>query len=424
MESMDAAREVISRVDRSFRLPNRRLRILYHHRTQGKGAEGNHIISVVTALRELGHEVRVLSPWGVDPFSRDTTPVDKARTKIAGIGRVWRFVSRHFPNWLFELAEMAYNVPAYLKVSRALRDESYDLVYERYAFFLVAGALAATRHAVPFLLEANEVSGVPERARKQLFLSLCNRFEMALFRRCSRIHAISSYLADRARAAGARSNQLVVVPNGFDVRRVPSTPRRSELRRRFGFDGTFVLGFAGWFDDWDRLENLVEVLAHILKHSPDFRLCLIGDGRGRAMAEAHAAEYGIAEKIVFTGAVSRSEVYDYLSMLDVGVLADCNLFGSPMIMFEMMGLKIPLVLPRRLPIEDVHRHGETALLFEPFDVAECSECVLSLFSDESLRARIAIAAYDKLFQEHSWVRTVERILSPNKAFGTNSCDST
>lgn len=46
---------------RSFQLPNRRLRILYHHRTQGKGAEGNHIVSVVTALRELGHEVRVLS---------------------------------------------------------------------------------------------------------------------------------------------------------------------------------------------------------------------------------------------------------------------------------------------------------------------------------------------------------------------------
>ena len=28
----------------------------------------------------------------------------------------------------------------------------------------------------------------------------------------------------------------------------------------------------------------------------------------------------------------------------------------------------------------------------------------------------ALAAYDKLFQEHSWVRTVESILSPNKAY--------
>lgn len=420
MESMDAARAGELTLDRSFRLPNRQLRILYHHRTQGKGAEGNHIVSVVTALRELGHEVRVLSPWGVDPFSRDTTPVDKARTKIAGVGRVWRFMSRHFPDWLFEFAEMAYNVPAYFKISRALRGEPYDLVYERYAFFLVAGALSAMRREVPFLLEVNEVSDVPERARKQLLLALCNAFERMLFRRCSKIYAVSSYLADRAKAAGARPDQVVVVPNGFDMKRIQSASRRNELRQSFGFDATFVLGFAGWFDDWDRLENLVEVLARVLGHSPHFRLCLIGDGRGRAVAEARAAELGITDKVVFTGAVSRSEVYDYLSMLDVGVLPNSNVFGSPMIMFEMMGLRIPLILPRLPPIEDVHRHDETALLFEPLNVAECSEHVLSLFLDESLRARIAIAAHIKLLEEHSWIRTVEKILAPFKEPWTDS----
>lgn len=149
-----------------------------------------------------------------------------------------------------------------------MRDESYDLVYERYAFFLVAGAFAAKRRGVPFLLEINEVSGVPERARKQSFLTLCSMFEMALFRRCSRIHAVSSYLADRVKIAGARSDQLVVVPNGFDVRRVPSAPRRNELRQHFGFGTTFVLGFAGWFDDWDRLENLVGAWRTLLSTAP------------------------------------------------------------------------------------------------------------------------------------------------------------
>lgn len=420
MKLMDVASAGELTVGRSFQLPNRHLRILYHHRTQGKGAEGNHIVSVVTALRELGHDVRTSSPWGVDPFSQDTTPVDKVRTEITGIRRMWRFVSRHFPNWLFELAEIAYNVPAYLKVSRALRDEPYDLVYERYAFFLVAGAFAARRRGVPFLLEVNEVSGVPERAREQSFLTLCNKFEKMLFHCCARIHTISSYLADRARANGARSDQIVVVPNGFDIRQIPSVLPRSELRRRFGIDTSFVLGFAGWFDDWDRLENLVEVLARILKRSSNFRLCLIGDGRGRSMAQTRATEFGIADKIVFTGPVSRTEVYGYLSMLDLGVLPNSNVFGSPMIMFEMMGLGIPLVLPRLPPIEDVHKHGETALLFEPSDIAECSEHVLSLYSNESLRERIVTAAYHELFQNHSWIRTVEKILAPVKAHDSNT----
>lgn len=410
MERSATTRAENTAAARNFQLPNRPLRVLYHHRTQGRGAEGNHIVSVVSALRQLGHQVKVISPGGVDPFSKDTAPVDKASTRVRGISLVWRFVSRHFPNWLFELAEMAYNIPAYIRVSRELRAERYDLVYERYAFFLVAGALAAARHGVPFVLEVNEVSGVPERARKQSFLHLCNAFERMLFRRCSRIHAVSSYLADRANAAGASSGQLVVVPNGFDMKRIPAAPRREELRRRFGLDGAFVLGFAGWFDDWDRLSNLVEVMARILKVSPDFRLCLIGDGRGRAAAAARAAELGIADKIIFTGAVARAEVYDYLSMLDVGVLPNSNMFGSPMIMFEMMGLGIPLVLPRLPPIEDVHKHGQTALLFKPLNVEECSECVLSLLANASLREHIAAAAKIRLLEEHSWIRTVERIL--------------
>ena len=397
--------------NRMLRLPDRPLRILYHHRTQGRGAEGNHIVSVVTALRELGHRVTVLSPNGIDPFSKETSPVDKVKTKASGITVLWRFISRNFPNWLFELAEILYNIPAYIRVSRALRSDRYDLVYERYAFFLIAGAVAATRHGVPFLLEANEVSGVPERARKQSFTRLCNGFERVLFRRCSRIHAVSSYLADRARHAGATPDQLVVVPNGFDMSRVPDIQRREELRRRFGLDGYFVLGFAGWFDDWDRLEDLVDVLNRVLVQSPNYRMCLIGDGRGRAAAEQRAAQYGIADKVVFTGAVGRSEVYDFLSMLDVGVLPNSNMFGSTMIMFEMMGLGIPLVLPRLPPIEDVHRHGESALLFEPLNVDECSKHVQSLFSDELFRKQISSVARRVLIEEHSWVKTVKNILA-------------
>lgn len=396
----------------NFQLPSRPLNILYHHRTQGRGAEGNHIVSVVTALRQLGHHVTVLSPPGVDPFSKNTVPVDKAKTKVGGMSWVWRFVSRHFPNWLFEITEIFYNIPAYIRISRALRGRCYDLVYERYAFFLIAGAVGASRLGVPFLLEINEVSGVPDRARRQSLLTICNAFERALFRRCSRIHAVSSYLANQARVAGALADQLVVVPNGFDTNRIPTSPRREALRQRFQLDGTFVVGFAGWFDIWDRLEDLVDVLSRLLGRSQNFRLCLIGDGHGRAAAEQRAQALGIADKVIFTGAVGRSEVYDYLSMLDVGVLLNSNMFGSPMIMFEMMGLGIPLVLPNLPPIEDVHVHNETALMFTPKNVEECAQCVLSLYDDEVLRTRIAAAAQKMLVERHSWIRTVENILAP------------
>ena len=54
------------------------LKILYHHRTQGRGAEGHHIASIVRELEAMGHEVTVLSPRGVDPLDPTASaPVDK-----------------------------------------------------------------------------------------------------------------------------------------------------------------------------------------------------------------------------------------------------------------------------------------------------------------------------------------------------------
>lgn len=38
------------------------MKILYHHRTLGDGAEGIHIKEMVGAFRQLGHTVRLVGP--------------------------------------------------------------------------------------------------------------------------------------------------------------------------------------------------------------------------------------------------------------------------------------------------------------------------------------------------------------------------
>jgi hypothetical protein len=40
------------------------MKILYHHRTSGDGAEGIHISEMVKAFRGLGHDAMVAGPVG------------------------------------------------------------------------------------------------------------------------------------------------------------------------------------------------------------------------------------------------------------------------------------------------------------------------------------------------------------------------
>jgi glycosyltransferase involved in cell wall biosynthesis len=387
------------------------MRILYHHRTQGRGAEGNHIVSIVTALRALGHQVDVLSPPGVDPFDpASTIPVDKAKTQTRGWGSLWKLMSRKFPDWLFEIAELFYNVPAYLRLRRALATGQYDLVFERYAFFLVAGVIAARRAGCRFLLEVNEVNGIPNRARKQTFVRLCGATERFILRRCTCVHAVSSWLGDRAVEAGLDRSRLAVVPNGFETAKLKLGRSRDEMRRQLRLDGGLVLGFAGWFDRWDRLDLLVDLFDDLRREHANLRLCLVGGGPAEQQLQARVAQSPFAADIVLTGPVPRQQVYDYIQTFDIGVLPHSNVFGSPIVMFEMMGLSIPLVLPRLPPIEDVHRDGETALTFPPLDLQACRAALERYLSDARLRETIAARAHAMLISRHTWRDTAARIV--------------
>lgn len=393
-------------------MTSQKLNILYHHRTQGRGAEGNHIVSIVTALRALGHTVDVLSPPGVDPFSpASTIPVDKARTKTRGWASAWKFISLHLPNWLFECGEILFNIPAYFRLRRALRAGHYDLVYERYAFYLVAGALAAGSAGCRFLLEANEACGIPNRARRQSFPALCRAFERFLIRRCTAGHAVSSYLGRLLVAAGLDPARLAVVPNGFEVTKLRLSRSREAMRQELSLGDACVIGFAGWFDAWDRLDFLLEVFERLCSTRPGLKLCLVGAGPAMEAFNARLAVSPCKDNVVLTGAVPRAEVYDFIQTFDIGVLPHSNDFGSPIVMFEMMGLKIPLVLPRLSPILDVHGSGDTAMLFEPLDAEGCALALGALADSAARRAQLADAAYTQLVAAHSWRDTASRILS-------------
>jgi glycosyltransferase involved in cell wall biosynthesis len=370
-----------------------------------------HIKSIVLALQAMGHSVTVVSPPGVDPLNpASSAPVDKSRVKTTGVQTLWKWISRYLPNSLFELAEIAYNVPEYFRLQRLVAAQSFDLIYERYAFFLVAGAVVARRNRIPFVLEANEVSGIADRARPQSHPRLCARFERFLFRRCTSILVVSSQLERMVRSQRVPAARIRVVPNALDVDKVKAGGKSAELIKRYDLIGKTVIGFAGWFDQWDRLDFLVEVFGALRAAHPDLRLLLIGDGPIVVDIKRLVADRGVTEDVIFTGPVPRDQIYDHLSLIDIAVLPHSNDFGSPVVMFEFMGLNVPVVAPRLSPIEDVHRDGETALLFPPLDARMCGRAIESLITSPALRLELARRARVKLETDHTWRRNAETIL--------------
>jgi glycosyltransferase involved in cell wall biosynthesis len=398
------------------------MRILYHHRTMGRGAEGVHIASMVRAFESLGHSVVVLSPPGVDPLRTvGQRPLDKSRSRVTGLSAVWKAISTKAPQFLFEFLEIAYNIWASFRLSKIIKENSIDLLYERCAYFLCAGAHVAKKRGIPYVIEANEVVGV-KRARRLRLQRLAAMMEKYSFKRAKTICVVSSFLGRKVEEVVGKEVPVCVTPNAIDPSLIDRVTRRDEIRETLGIADKVVLGFAGWFDWWDRLDLLLDLQKRIC--GAGYRnvvTLVIGDGPVAKDLQDKSKELGIDEFVIFTGPVERVSVIDYIDSIDVGVLAHSNDFGSPVVLFEMMALAKPIVAPALGPITDVITHGLNGLLFKPLDADRMLHEVMSIINHPECASHLGKKAREIAKERFTWTGNAGRVI--DNAFGGERCSS-
>lgn len=377
----------------------------------GRGAEGSHIAHIVKAFEAKGHNVTVVSPPGVDPLAEiGAKPLDKTDEKVQGVTVLWKFISRHAPQFFFELLEIAYNFQAIPRLARIIKGEKIDCIYERSAFFLFSGAFVSKRYSIPLIVEANEAVGI-ERARK-LFLNspalLCERYTM---KRAKRIFTVSSYLSRMLCNHLDSSSRVVVLPNAIDPVRFSQPVDGGAVRQRLGIAEKTVIGFAGWFDWWDRLDLLLDVQKELVERGySDVVTLLIGHGTMVDDLHAQVLAADITDKVFFTGPVEKNEVLSYIDALDIGVLPHSNEFGSPMVLFEMMALGKCVIAPDVAPVTDVVQDGVNGVIFPCLDKEMLTKKIIELLKDTSKRLRIGRQARERVMQKHTWEKNAECIL--------------
>jgi glycosyltransferase involved in cell wall biosynthesis len=387
------------------------VRILYHFRVRGRGVEAVHIAGIANALRELGHDVEFVSPTNVDPCAVVARSGQPAASPNA-LGRCLQRIADHFPQPLFETAEMAYNVWALPRLLSRLKNRRIDLVYERHAFFNVAGALACRRAGVPLIVEVNELAG-HERVRGQTFVRIARRAESLVLRHAALVVTVSDFLRDRVLELTDGSASVVTVPNGIDARWAASLPRPelvAGLRRQLGIGARPVIMFVGSLVHWHNFPLLMSAAAIVRQVMPSAVLVLVGDGpERRAIVEA-AAQYGLQDALRITGYVSHPEVREWLGIADAAVIPFANQYRSPVKLFEYMALGLPIAAPRTAPIESVVADGREALLFEPAPEA-LARTLLTLLLGRDFATALGRAAKNKVFRELTWNHHARHILA-------------
>ena len=360
------------------------MRVLYHHRTRGRNVEGVHIRGIVGALREMGHDVRVMSFPGADPESEpEATPA--ANGAESRKGWLATLVTR-LPGVGFELAEIGYNIATWWRMRRVLREFKPDFIYERYSLFLFVTVAMARRRGIPIILEMND-SAVVERVRPLHLKALARRIERWCLTRATGIVFISTRFRDTLAAHYGALPPTVVSPNAVDARFDPRAWDRGVLRRRHGFDGQVVCGHIGAFAHWHGLPAFVDAILDRLADVPALTLLLVGDGADLPAVRREVEARGLGDRVRLPGRVPHRSIPEWISCMDYAFLPDSNEYGSPMKLFELMAMGVAVVAPDYDPVAEVIDDGVSGWLFPRRDLHACADRVLALAGNPGERER-------------------------------------
>lgn len=398
------------------------MKILYHHRTRGREVEGVHIRGVVSGLRELGHEVRVISFPGANPEAEGEPAPAGAAAPAAGTsqgasqgaarsrkGGLATLVTR-LPGVVFELAEIAYNLVTWWRMGRQIRAYRPDFIYERYSLFLFVTVWMARRHGVPIVLEMND-SAVVQRVRPLHLQGLATRIERWCLTHANGLVFISTRFRDMLAAQHGPLPPTVISPNAVDMQFDPARFDRDALRRRAGLEGRVVCGHVGAFARWHGVPGFVRAIIGRLEAQPDLTLLLVGDGADLPAVRAEVEARGLSDRIRMPGRVPHHQIPEWIACMDYAVLPDSNEYGSPMKLFELMAMGVAVVAPDYDPVSEVISDGHSGWLFPRKRLEACVERVLSLVDAREERERVGAAARDYIARERRWRHNAEQLMS-------------
>jgi len=388
------------------------MKIVYHHRTRGRGAEGAHIMGIVNAFRALNHQVDLLSLPGSDPEKPQEEEEHQGSSSVVlRIIHKLMVFTKYVPEFLFELIELSYNLVASIRVGRSLSSKKVDFLYERYSLFMFAGVLQAKRKGIPIILEVND-SAIVERVRPLFFKRLAKRIESWVFRKCDGIVFISTNFKNTVEREHGKVAHSVICPNAADITQFTlSGIDKAQAKENLGLSGKVVCGYVGAFIYWHGIDWFVKEIAPSLSKHPDLALLLVGDGVVFEEIKSVIIAAKLESQVIMPGRVPHSEVRNYIAAMDYGILPDSNQYGSPMKLFEMMAMGVALVSPSFEPISEVLVDNENGWLFEPNDRAGAVQKVIDLSKDIGNIKRVGGNSEAYIRNYRQWTHNVDILLS-------------
>ena len=208
--------------------------------------------------------------------------------------------------------------------------------------------------------------------------------------RADAVAAAGRATVEYARQLGARTGQLFLVPNGFDIeffaQEAGKVDPLAEKRRR-GYPPQLIL-CAARLVPAKGVFTLLEAFRQLMAERLSVGLLIVGEGPARGALEDFCRSSGLRH-VFFLGAQPYDRMPYYYALADVLVHPTfSDTWGF--VVAEAFACGVPAIVSRVAGVcDDLIVEGETGLTVEPGNGEELARKIVYLLQDQALRARMS-----------------------------------
>jgi glycosyltransferase involved in cell wall biosynthesis len=372
---------------------------------------GTHMREVIEAMENQGHTVIQFIAGGNEKSEgaiKYNTVWYKRLFKFITPNIIWQTLK----DWDLERCDKRN----FHELETLIKKHQPDLIYERAYYLMRSGVRLSGKYKIPLFLEMN----APYSEEKiylegnSLYVEKSKLCEKEQIEGAAVIYVVSSALSNYFKAQYPSSERkIVITPNAINPKKASANPAlKASLKAQYRIkDGEIVIGFVGSIFKYHGVDRLLSAFARLLEdHSPlSFRLMVVGDGMVLSELKKLASDLGILSRVIFFGNVPHGDVYTYIDLMDIAVMASSNWYGSPVKVFEYGAMSKAIIAPDNVPMRDVMQHNKEGLLVGdgPDDVINA---LRRLIFDIELRKKLSSAFHQKVEKNYTWDKISADIL--------------
>lgn len=261
---------------------------------------------------------------------------------------------------------------------------------------------------LPYLVYAhgNEILGALESADPKKVTAL---------RRADRVLAVSRFTAGLVEKVGVAPERIAVVHPGCDAERFrPSAPDAALRQRWLGSRSRDrVVLTVGALVTRKGQDMVIRALPSVRRAVPDVTYVIVGEGPHRGPLEELARQVGVADQVVFAGAVDAKDLPPLYALSDVFAMPsreqERDVEGFGLVFLEASASGKPVVGGRSGGIPDALVEGRTGLLVDPQDPDDIAAALTRLLGDEPLARRLGEQGRARVVSDFTWAGVGDRV---------------